>query len=397
MNLIQLQQKFNTHLKCVKHLENVRWGNTPICPYCDSDNIYVRGKKRKFKKNRTEHLYKTPRYFCNDCRRDFTVLTGTIFEASKMPLNKWFTLIALMLNARKGISAMNLMRDLDVTYKTAWFAAMRVRCAMLDQAGLLEGVVEMDESYFGGKPRHRNTPDNVANLGANEFHTDDWKVDRRKFNKGRGTDKVKVVGIVERGKDKGKVALKVQDSLTGADLLRMLKQYVNTKKATVMTDDFRAYNAFDKVIQHYTVNHSNKEYVKHIKGIKDAIHTNTIEGVWSIIKNGIRGQYHVLSKKYLPFYLAEAAYKYNRRGKKEAAGAFDETIENAVTDEKCEVNYKPKGNVEKIVYREDVRKKNPKKCKPARRKHIKKKKTNSKKSNTKKSSKKSQKKKAAKK
>lgn len=109
-----------------------------------------------------------------------------------------------------------------------------------------------------------------------------------------------------------------------------------------MTDDFSSYKAFNKVIEHYTVNHSKKEYVKHLKGVKEAIHTNTIEGVWSIIKNGIRGQYHVLSKKYLPFYLAEAAYKYNRRSPEGKAIAFDETVNNAVTEEKCEVNYKPK-------------------------------------------------------
>jgi len=176
-----------------------------------------------------------------------------------------------------------------------------------------------------------------------------------------------VVGIVERGVDKGRVALKVQDSLTGIEMLRMLKQYVNMKNSTVMTDDFSSYNRFDKVIQHYTVNHSEKEYVKHLEGIKDSIHTNTIEGVWSIIKNGIRGQYHVLSKKYLPFYLAEAAYKYNRRGKSEKKAAFGETIENAITDKKCQVRYKPKGNIRKVVYGEKVRKKRPKKPKPKRK------------------------------
>lgn len=124
--------------------------------------------------------------------------------------------------------------------------------------------------------------------------------------------------------------------------------------------------------------------MKHLKGIKDSIHTNTIEGVWSIIKNGIRGQYHVLSKKYLPFYLAEAAYKYNRRGKKEKAMIFDETIENAVTDEKCEVNYKPKGDVKTIVYGKDNGKKcatksKPSRSKPAKNKRITKKKATKKK------------------
>ena len=145
--------------------------------------------------------------------------------------------------------------------------------------------------------------------------------------------------------------MKIQDSLTGDDLLKTLKRYVNIKEATVMTDDFKPYKRFDKVIQHYTVNHSSKEYVKYLEGIKDSIHTNTIEGVWSIIKNGIRGQYHVLSRKYLPFYLAEAAYKYNRRSKNKKANAFGETINNAVTDEKCQVKYQPKANPKFLAYK----------------------------------------------
>jgi transposase-like protein len=217
---------------------------------------------------------------------------------------------------------------------------------------MLEGIVEMDESYFGGRPRRRNPPDNVANLGYRGIRTDEWKYPHNK--RGRGADKVKVVGMVERGVQQGRVVLKVEDSLTGADMLRLLKKYVKMKRGTtVMTDDFKSYNRFDKVIQHYTVNHSNKQYVKHIKGIKDSIHTNTIEGVWSIIKNGIRGQYHVLSKKYLPFYLAEAAYKYNRRSIPKQKAAFGQTLENAITDEKCAVRYKPKGNVRKIAYGEE--------------------------------------------
>jgi transposase-like protein len=353
MNLIELQNKYNTHDKCIAHLEEVRWHGEPQCPHCESTGVTARAKMKKSKRGRkrkhAEKATKTPKYHCNSCNKDFTVLYGTIFEGSKMPLQKWFMLISIMLNARKGVSAMNIMRDLGITYKSAWYSAMRVRCAMLDQADMLEGVVEMDESYFGGKPRHRNSKDNVASLSNVE--KDDWlgkdgstnkRIDKRKFNKGRGTDKVKVVGIVERG-ERGRVALKVQDSLTSKDLLKMLKRYVNTDDVeAVMTDDFKSYKAFDKVVDHYSVNHSEKQYVKYIEGINHSIHTNTIEGVWSIIKNGIRGQYHVLSKKYLPFYLAEAAYKYNRRDAEGKRNAFNETITNAVNDEKCAVKYKPK-------------------------------------------------------
>ncbi len=371
MNLIELQEKFNTHAKCIKHLEKVRWEGVPYCPHCLNEKITSRALKKKSPRGRKRinpvQVRKTPLMHCNTCNKDFTVLDGTIFEGSKMPLQKWVMLISLMLDARKGISAANIHRNIGVTYKTAWYSAMRVRCSMLDQADMLEGIVEMDEMYVGGKPRHRykqgKGSDSIANLSKvteNEWRkkkgNENKKFDKRALNKGRGTDnKIKVVGIVERG-GKGRVAMKIQDSLTGQDLLKMLKRYVNTKEAIVMTDDFRSYKAFDKVIQHYTVNHSQKEYVKYLEGIEDSIHTNTIEGVWSIIKNGIRGQYHVLSKKYLPFYLAEAAYKYNRRDKEGKKEAFDETINNAVNDQKCEVNYKPKAYPKFLAYRRKKKK-----------------------------------------
>lgn len=131
MNLPELQKKFNTPRRCIKHLEKVRWNGKPQCPHCQSNSITRRKARRFF-------------YHCNQCNRDFTVLYGTIFQASKLPLPKWFMLISLMLNARKGISAKELHRHLRVTYKTSWFAAMRVRCAMVDDADMLEGIVEMD-------------------------------------------------------------------------------------------------------------------------------------------------------------------------------------------------------------------------------------------------------------
>lgn len=342
MNLIELQNKFNTHQKCLDHLTKVRWDNNPVCPHCESSSITPRALRKKSNRGRKrknpEKIRKTPLLHCNSCNKDFTVLMGTIFEGSKMPLHKWFMLISLMLNARKGISSMQISRDLDVTYKSAWYSAMRVRCAMLDQADMLEGIVEMDEVYIGGKPRHRNTAAEPNKAILSSLTT----------KRGRGTDKVPVVGIVER-EGKKRVVTKIQDNLTSKSLLAMLKRYVKTDSAVLMTDDYKGYKQFDKILQHLSVNHSKKQYVDGI------IHTNTIEGFWSIIKNGIRGQYHVLSKKYLPFYLAEFSYKYNRRNLS-GATAFKQTIDNAVTDEKCEVNYKPKAYPKFLAYRRKKKK-----------------------------------------
>lgn len=321
MNLTELQKKYNTRDKCIKFLEQKKWGKTPISPFTGKNNVTKRAG--------------TIYYHCNDTNKDFTVLKDTIFEASKLPLPKWFMLIHLMLTAKKGISSWQLARTLGVTYKTAWYSAMRVRCCMVDDMELLEGIVEMDETYIGGKPKKRyvNVDPSIANLS---------RVTLQKPATGRGSkNKVAVVGMVERSGGK-RVVTKVMNSLTSREMITMLKKYVAMDKTIMMTDEFSSYKPFDDYVQHLAVNHS-KEYVR--DGI---IHTNTIEGFWSIIKNGIRGQYHVLSKKYLPFYLVEFSYKYNNRSNK---NTFTETIEKAIQEDKCTVSYKPKKNVKRIVYK----------------------------------------------
>ncbi|MBI5326158.1 MAG: IS1595 family transposase [Ignavibacteriae bacterium] len=299
------------------HLEKVRWNGVPVCPYCNEDErIYERKKEY--------------RYHCNNCNKDFSVLVDTIFEDTKLDLTIWFYMIALMCNAPMGISAKELSRDLGISYKTAWYSAMRVRCAMLDQADLLEGIVEFDETYIGGKPRKPNiiVPINSPVL---------CRVENKR---GRGTKKIPVVGAVSRGKS-GEVTTKIIEKLTTRNLLAMLKKYVKEDEALVITDEFPSYRAFDKVVEHMTINH--KEAFA--KGI---IHTNTIEGFWSILKDGIRGSYNAISKKYLPFYLAEYSFKYNRRNRR--TESFKEFIGNAVAEEKCLVKYKPKKDVKKLAY-----------------------------------------------
>lgn len=322
MNLTELNKKFNTQTKCIAHLEKVRWNNSPVCPYCESDE--------QITKRKTDS-----RYQCNNCNNSFSVLVDTIFENTNMPLPVWFQMIALMLNGKLGVSSKELARNLGITQKTAWFNAMKIRCAMLDDSEFLEGIIEMDEAYLGGKPRKTAVASNVPSL-----HNVTNK-------RGRGTKKTPVVGIVSRGKE-GHVALKVIEKLSSRNLLAMLKQHTSEDGAVLITDEFPAYKKFDEYIEHLTVEHK-KEFSKGI------IHTNTIEGVWSLIKNGIKGNYKAVSKKYLPFYLAEYSYKYNHRNRK--GYGFMETIENAVEDEKCLINYKPKGDVKKICYPNKSRKK----------------------------------------
>lgn len=312
LTISEISNKFNTPKKCIAYLESLRWPDGKvISPFSGKETVTKR-KNSNF-------------YHCNISNKDFSVLHGTIFDRSRFPLPKWFQMIALVLNAKRGISAKQLQRNVGCTYKTAWYAAMRIRCAMIDDCIELENIIEMDEAYVGGKKRK---------VSAN--HPSISKVETKR---GRGTDKTPIVGIVERN---GQVVLKVVDRLNSATMLSMLKDNVNIENAILMTDSFKSYKSFDDLVQHLTINHS-KGYSKGI------VHVNTIEGFWAIVKNSIKGNYVAISKKYLPFYLVQAQYIYNRRNAK--YDLMKEFLQRSIAEQKCLINYKPKGAVKSIVYR----------------------------------------------
>jgi transposase-like protein len=321
MTISEIYKKFDSKQKSVEYLAGLRWPKGVICPKCDSKNVVILKKQ-------------VGRYHCNKCKTSFSVLTDTIFERSHLPLTKWFEIITLMLSAKRGIAAKQIKRDVRLTYKTAWYACMRVRCGMIDFDHMdLENIVEMDETYIGGKPRHRYKPQpNEPNLSV--------ITEKR----GRGTKKTPIVGIVER---KGEVVIKVMEKLTSRNLLTMLKENVKTDKAIVVIDEFSSYKSFDDVVQHYTIDHSKKEYVK------GAMHTNTIEGFWSIVKNCIRGNYIALSKKYLPFYLVQAQYIYNARNYE--GDLFVRFLKEALVHDNPMENYKPIKQVKDIVYKKNAK------------------------------------------
>lgn len=277
MNIIQIFQKFPTQKSCIKHLEQKRWGEIPICPYCESIN--------------TNPLVKELRHHCNGCRKSFSVTVSTIFHRTHVPLQKWFLLIALMQNAKKGLSACQAARDIEMNRPTVWRMMHRIRKSMHDNGKLLEGIVEMDETYVGGKPRKENRKDK----------DDDDKGNPR----GRGTKKTPVVGMVERnGNVKAKAVSK--NSLKATDLLKLIRQHINTKETILVTDEYTGYNNMNDTVPHLTINHS-------YEFAKGDIHTNTIESFWAIVKRGIIGQFHWVSKKYLNTYLDEFCYRYNAR------------------------------------------------------------------------------------
>ena len=210
MNIVQIFEQFPTQQSCIEHLEQARWGDKAVCPYCGSINTGP---------NQNRHR-------CHDCKTSFSVTVGTIFHRTRLPLQKWFLAITLILNAKKGLSALQLSRDLKVNKNTAWRIAMQIRKAMTQkgQRDLLTGVVEMDETYVGGKPRKGTKGEEPGG----------------KHKSGRGTKKAPVIGAVERG---GKVTAKAvaKDKMQGRHMRAFVKQRVDTVKANLITDEYKAY------------------------------------------------------------------------------------------------------------------------------------------------------------
>jgi len=298
MNILEVQKKYNTQLKCLKLLEKLRWGKVVKCTYCNSKET----SRQKTEKNR---------HSCKNCKRSFSVLVDTIFEDTRLPLPKWFAIITLMLNSKSGISAKELQRNIGGSYKTSYYVAMRVRIGMLMKDTKLNGMIEMDESYFGGKVRKKGkSTENVPNLSS--------VVSKR----GRGTNKISVAGMVQR---KGMVKTKLIEKLTKRNLLFMLKSYAKKDNSILITDGFRSYKELEKYIDRLEINHS-KSFSRGI------VHVNTIEGFWSYVKNGIRGSFKAISKKYLPLYLIEYEWKFNHRLYK--GNEFEKFLKNALKQEK---------------------------------------------------------------
>lgn len=281
MNLLQLFTKFQDNQRAIEYLEQIRWRDGVICVYCNS-NKTCRHKEQ----NKT-------RWQCWNCKKSFSVTVGTIFHHSHVPLKKWFILIALMLNAKKGLSSLQASRDLGIPQVTTWSMMHRIRKAMAtDQSELLKGIVEMDECYIGGKPRKENKKDDADKSNP----------------RGRGTKKEAVVGAVERNGNV-KVEQVSKMMLNAKGLFAFVRKNMDITETLLVTDEYTGYSKINNKIAHYSINHS-KEYVK------GDIHTNTIESFWAILKRGIIGQFHKVSKKYLQKYLDEFEYRYNRRDQK---------------------------------------------------------------------------------
>lgn len=317
VNIIELNKNYNTQAKCLVLLKKLRWGKTVTCTKCSSKSVRVVNSQQE-------------RYVCQNCNKQFSIFTDTIFEGTLLPLPVWFQIIGTMLNAKTGISAKEIERSTGVTYKTAYYTCMRIRIGMLMPESKLNGMIEMDESYFGGKARKANKsiPDNEPSLST------------ATNKRGRGTNKVSVVGMVQR---KGNVKTKVIEKLTKRNLLAMLKENAKQDNSILITDGFKSYNELESYIDRLTVNHS-KQFSKGV------VHINTIEGFWSYVKNGIKGSFKAVSKKYLPLYLIEFEWKFNNRNFR--GNELEKFLKNALFQEKELEYYKAQSSnqVKQISY-----------------------------------------------
>ena len=269
ISTFQLFEMFPDQELARTYLEGRLWPNGPRCPVCGlGDRITAR--KEGF-------------YRCNQCKEDFTVRTGTIFERSHVPLHKWVYAMYLLVTARKGISSMQLAKEIGITQKSAWFVLGRLREACGDKLDKLRGIIEIDETYIGGL--------------AKNMHED------KKAHAGTGaTGKATVLGMRERG---GRIKAKhigCSDTQTIS-----AEVHANIEPGSILhTDEHGAYRVLGRIgFTHETVNHAAGEYVR------DDVSTNSIESVWAVFKRGVYGTFHHVSPKHLGRYVDEFAFRLN--------------------------------------------------------------------------------------
>ena len=272
-NLMQMMAAFPDEQSAIDHLTAIRWKDGAFCPHCGSVKVYHFSDQRTHK--------------CGDCRKRFSIKVGTIFEDSKIELRKWFMAIWLLTSHKKGIASTQLAKDIGVTQKTAWFMTQRLRHAADTQSfhRPLDGEVEIDETYVGGKAanRHKGDPKN-----------------------GPGTfGKTAVIGAFARGGDTIATVIARTDTET---LDGFAHAVLSQSVALVSTDEHAGYRHLGRSFPHGVVRHSAGEYVN------GAHHTNGIEGFWALLKRQITGTHHYLSPKHLNRYVSEMTWRFNRRG-----------------------------------------------------------------------------------
>ena len=287
MTLVDVINLFDTDEKCREILVRLRWPGGVECPRCKMPAVELATVKQLF--------------YCKGCDYQFTVTASTIFNDSHLPLQKWFLATLLLCEARKGMSANQIKRTLGVSYKTAWYLCHRIRHAMKEvDKPMLDGVVEMDETYVGGKARG---------------YGQGWRGERH--------PKEVVIGIRQRG---GDVRFFHAEDARKGTLAKYIKENISTDVEVIITDELPGYKSAVGDLRHETVNHGAKEYARYENGA--CISTNTVESAFSLLKRGIMGSWHKISAKHLPAYLDEMTFRFNRR---KSPNLFLDTLRHMVT------------------------------------------------------------------
>jgi transposase-like protein len=277
LTIPQFEAMFPHEDACRAYLQARRWPDGVHCPRCGNPKVYDLASRKWH-------------WQCEQCDPNgyrFSILVGTIFENTNKPLRDWYRVVHMMLTSKKGISALQVKRVMGFgSYETAWSMCHKVRTALMEDIDKLGGIVEVDETYIGGKDKNRHR-------------------DKKSGSRGRGdTLKTTVIGAVKR---KGNVVARVIENTARETLEAFVREAVSTKVSLLCTDDYAGYRRLGFRFPHGVIDHSNGHHVIR------AVHTNTIEGFWSIIRRGVVGTFHKVSKKYLPLYVAEFHFRYNNR------------------------------------------------------------------------------------
>jgi transposase-like protein len=286
MNLVDIATAFPTEDRCRELLVRLRWPEGPRCPRCNMDAVELETDKQLF--------------YCKDCDYQFTVTAGTVFNDSHLPLTKWFMATLLLCEAKKGMSACQIQRTLGIgSYKTAWYLCHRIRHAMMQAyRPMLDGKVEMDETFVGG-------------------------VNRNQGKDHRWDNKEVVIGIRQRG---GELRFFHADDVKSGTLRKFIQENISADVDVLFTDDYNAYKSAASELRkdgrHKTIRHKLKIYVN------GDIHTNTVESAFSLLKRGVIGTWHKISAKHLASYLQEMEFRFNRRNRSDL---FLDTLRHMVT------------------------------------------------------------------
>jgi len=277
MTIPQFEDMFPDEDACAEYLIARRWAGEVRCPRCGNTKVYALASGRHWQCHN-----------CNPSGYRFSHISGTVFENTKKPLREWYRVIHMMLTSKKGVSALQVQRVMGFkSYETAHYMCHRIRAALVEQdMDKLGGVVEVDETFVGGKDHNRHWDKKSGGTG------------------GSASNKFIIIGAVERN---GNAVTRVIERTDTATFDRFVRETVSDKVSLLTTDEHSGYRMLKDVYPHQFVRHGAGQYVT------GAVHTNTIEGYWSIFKRGVVGTFHKVSRKYLPLYIAEFQFRYNNR------------------------------------------------------------------------------------